>query len=165
MTLAIIMRGLPGSGKDHYLSQHPTFANAWRPLRHPIAVRYANAPRIVSADDAFVSEEGKFQFEPSGLNQAHIDCVGVFLEALRDNAPVAVSNTNSQRFEMAPYIMAALASDYAVRIVHIAVPAEVCVRRNVHGVPRNVIENMAADWEQPPRFWPREELIDEGTQR
>lgn len=78
-----------------------------------------------------------------------------FLDALAARTPlVVVDNTNSQRWEYAPYAAAARACGYAVRVVEITVRDAETLRRvnarNQHGVPLEAAQAMLARWEVDP---------------
>lgn len=78
-----------------------------------------------------------------------------FLDALAAGTRlVIVDNTNSQRWEYAPYVAAARACGFAVRVVEIAVRDTETLRcvnaRNRHGVPLEAAQAMLARWEPDP---------------
>jgi predicted kinase len=140
----IILRGLPGSGKSHYISA-------------------LNNVRVVSADHYFM-KDGQYKFDPSRLSEAHNDCFRKFMEEVFvSNADgisdVAVDNTNISLMEMAPYVAYARAMDVEVEIVRISCDVETCAKRNVHGVPEEAIRSMARRAENVPPFWPKEKVV------
>jgi predicted kinase len=104
---------------------------------------------IFSADDAMMVD-GVYRFEPGKLGFAHRQCLRGFSGALQ-NSTVIVDNTNCTVMEAAPYIALALAFGHAVVIHILRVDPAVAHARGTHGVPRHVVNNMAATIE---REWP-----------
>lgn len=124
------MRGLPGSGKSTWVRQNL-----------PDAV-------VCSADEYFVEEDGTYRFKAENLRDAHIWCFQRFLDAVaRRVSTIAVDNTNTRLWEMAPYAAVAEAEDYEAFVVYVECSVERAVADNVHGVPKNVIEKMAERYE------------------
>jgi predicted kinase len=121
MTLYLI-RGLPGSGKS-------TLANHLTPYAYEA--------------DHFFMATGVYAFNPAYLPAAHAQCQENVETAMAQNAPViAVSNTFSQRWEMAPYH--ALAAVFHYTVVELTMNASF---ESTHGVPVDVIERMKQRWE------------------
>ena len=146
MTKVMILRGLPGTGKDTYLD----------------ALAKADGLEIArcSADDYFMID-GKYDFDPMKLTQAHDSCFGAFVQICDTPMPrldrIAVCNTNTSLFEISPYLMYARYRSLPVEIVEISTPSismEHLAERNLHGVPLVGIEAMAARFEKSPPFWP-----------
>ena len=147
----LILSGVSGAGKS-------TFANQAR----------RRAP-ILSADDFFITPEGKYEFNPSLLPDAHAWCLRHYARAVL-NARATCDNTNTSLVEIAPYLALALA-EYRKVVVAVFMPhypgerskaahhaVEACIARNKHGVPPHVVwaqrdrvEKMLEDW---PPFWP-----------
>jgi hypothetical protein len=148
MTKAMIVRGLPGSGKDTFLRSLE---------RHN-----KQAISVCSADDYFMVD-GEYRFAPERLTEAHDHCFKKFAEQCNDGSHdiIAVSNTNTRLFEMSPYIMYARCLRIPVEIFEVAlveykqfVHLELQTR-NLHGVPMAAIEGMDKRWENIPPFWPK----------
>ena len=77
MAELFIVRGLPGSGKTS--------------LGHKLALL------VYSADDFFTDEEGRYNFDPSQLGEAHAACQLNVRKALEFECwKVAVTNTFTQ---------------------------------------------------------------------
>lgn len=150
MTKVIIARGKPGSGKSLYL----------------LSLAAANDAKIVvcSADDFFTKDGGDYlsNFNPAQLSAAHKYCFGNFVAAcdgMHTKQPliIAVSNTNTCLFEMAPYIMYAQLRGIDTEIHEVEVPdadATDYYSFNTHGVPLSSIQTMMERWEQSLPFWP-----------
>jgi predicted kinase len=68
---------------------------------------------------------------------------------------IVVDNTNTQIWEMEPYVK--LAKKYGYKVVVVEVPhppAEVAAERNSHGVPVEIIQRMIDRWEAKlPADW------------
>jgi hypothetical protein len=133
----VILSGVSGSGKSTYIRN--IFRN----------------PFVVSADDFFLQEEGKYNFDPTKLGAAHASCFRRFINACLDGwLLIIVDNTNTTSEEIAPYVLGAEAFGYAVEIVTMLERPishdapydnmtydmlDACARRNTHGVPLNTI--------------------------
>lgn len=142
MRKVIILRGLPGSGKT-------TYARSLKPTV------------IVSADDYFTSLDGIYCFNPVDIGRAHQQCFLAFLEALDETYPLIVAdNTNSQRWEVSPYVLAAEAYDYEVEVLTIERPAFATENLpTVHGIPPESIRRMADRWEDGLPHWQTRSII------
>ena len=141
----VIMRGLPGSGKSHYVKNN-----------------YADAV-VCSADSVFerlALKEGKTYeevFQPWMLSKAHAECLHEFIIALAANEPVIiVDNTNTTKWEYRNYIaIATHLVDYEVEIIEVPCPDKAALEkfhaRNSHGVPWESMEMMFSRWEDDDR--------------
>jgi predicted kinase len=151
MKKVIVMSGVSGSGKSTYAQK--LFAAA------------ENGACIVSADNFFLNEQGEYKFDPSKLSEAHAQCFRAFLAAMTDSIfpynLIIVDNTNTQTFELAPYVLGAAAFGYDCGIITITVSVEhgadtaTCAERNKHDVPFAVIQRQArnmAERKLPP-YW------------
>jgi predicted kinase len=124
-----ILRGISGSGKS-YLSDQ---------IKGEDGI-------ILSADDFFM-EDGVYKFDPDKLPQAHSwtqYAAYRFMEEGR--SPLIIDNTNIEAWEMKPYVEAAQKYGYNVEIIESNTPwrfdADELAKRNKHGVPQEVIEDM-----------------------
>jgi|GEM_PF-1087161 len=126
-----IMRGLPGSGKS--------------------AVAEVLAPGHVYAADDYPGLYGeKMSFNPSLLGKAHEAAKNKVIEAMERGEPkIALANTNTQHWEMSPYVKAAQEKGYYVTFVHVegTVAPTGDGTRNIHGVPSEALERMKARFE------------------
>lgn len=130
MSNCIILRGLPGSGKD-------TVAEA-------IVSGGVGDGVICSADDFFY-EAGVYRFDKSKLGQAHEACFEHFKFMVDGNRKlVIVANTNTTRAEFKCYSDYAKEKGYMVTIltVETTLTDEELAKRNVHGVPVETIKRM-----------------------
>jgi predicted kinase len=149
----IIMRGLPGSGKSHYVEENYADACSHNP----------NGGYVCSADHFFerlALKEGKTYeevFQPWMLSQAHADCLYEFITALAANEPVViVDNTNTTHWEYMNYIaIATCLADYEVEIIEVPCPGIQSLKkfhtRNSHGVPWESMLMMFDRWEKDDR--------------
>lgn len=113
---------------------------------------------VVSADDLFETPEG-YQFDPARIGEAHNACFRAFIEALQaGHERVIVDNTNTMVAEMAPYMLAAGAYGYEVKILEVRCSVETALERNIHEVPEEAIRAMAEALEtvELPPWWERE---------
>lgn len=132
MKKLIIMRGLPGSGKS-------TKANSF-------------GGKVFSTDDFFMVD-GEYQFDFSVIGQAHQwNELRTFNEMENGTPVVVVDNTNTQFWQMKPYVEKALELGYEIEF---ALPETswawdlaTLVERNTHGVPDDVISKMLHFFEE-----------------
>ncbi|MCG9696918.1 ATP-binding protein [Shewanella sp. Isolate11] len=143
--LAIIMRGLPGSGKSHWVEQ---FIAAY-----PSEVAQQIKRNGYCSTDALFIKQGQYQFNLNLLSEYHQRNLTLFIQALSNRQPVVIcDNTNMARWEFMAYDAAAKALGYQVRHVLIGDPADpehqaLCAQRNQHGVSLRQIQLMAKKFE------------------
>ena len=131
----ILLRGLPGSGKN------------------TLGELYGQS--AIAADDYFTDPEGNYAFDAGKLPAAHAWCQQEAARELLSCDTVIVANTFSQRWELQPYLdlAAELREGGHTVQVHIVdlydgglTDAELA-ERNTHGVPLHTISRMRARWE------------------
>ena len=143
--VAIIMRGLPGSGKSYWVEQYLKSL----PLESAFAVKQ----RGYFSTDSLFYINGEYHFNKNKLSQYHQLNLTGFIQALANREPTVIcDNTNLARWEYAAYEAAARALGYQVRHVLIGEPTNVqhqqlCAKRNQHGLDFNQIKRMAAVFE------------------
>lgn len=137
MRKLIILSGLPGSGKT-------TIA------KKMVSDHEARGERacICSADDYFI-EDGKYVFRAEELEAAHTACQMSAERAMANGYDlVVVDNTNTSDWERWPYVKLAEKYQYEVTVQIIggstSKDVETYLARQVHGVPREKVEQMAA---------------------
>jgi predicted kinase len=126
-----ITRGIPGSGKS-------TFAKS------------LNCPYFEA--DMFFEKDGEYNFDISKIKDAHAWCQEQVEDAMKfnqetkglKNSEIAVSNTFTQEWEMAPYYE--LANKYNYKVFSIIVENR-HGGKNTHGVPDEKIELMKKRFE------------------
>ena len=128
-----IMRGISGSGKSS------------------IAKQLANENDIFSTDD-FFTIEGKYQYDPSMIGHAHQwNQARVSMAMKKGISPIVVDNTNIEAWEAKPYVEEGLKQGYQIEVVETNTPwkfnSEELAKRNKHGVPKEVIEDMIKKWD------------------
>ena len=130
----IILSGVSGSGKSTYAIQ------LWNGLEP------GTYCKVVSADDFFITADGRYAFDASKLSEAHGACFRAFLTAIQDPfySLVIVDNTNTTGEEIAPYVLGAQAFGRKVEIHTVAAALADCETRNLHGVGARTIEAQAA---------------------
>lgn len=143
--IAIIMRGLPGSGKSHWVERFILSL----PLDNAISVRQ----RGIFSTDSFFYHQDRYLFDAKKLPEYHQCNLAGFIQALSSSEPIVIcDNTNLCRWEYIAYEAAAKALGYQVRIVLVGEPSNrahqlECAARNRHGVPLAQIQRMAAMFE------------------
>lgn len=128
------MRGISGSGKS-YLSDQLKGENGV----------------ILSADDYFM-RDGEYQFNPAELPEAHSWTQYAAIRFMQEGrSPIIIDNTNIEAWEMKPYVEAGVKYGYDIEIVESNTPwrfnAEELAKRNQHGVPKEVIQDMIDKYE------------------
>lgn len=152
----ILIRGVSGSGKSTLVES----------LTESIKAQGGEVV-VCSADHFFEVDVptiggGSFKdyvFNPFKLAEAHSACYGKFLDALTKDAEltVIVDNTFIHHWEMMNYIKAAafvgekvLVYEFRVKTIN---DLKLCIKRNKHRVPAEVIAKMALEfepWEDAP---------------
>ncbi|GIU52733.1 hypothetical protein TUM4249_24230 [Shewanella sp. KT0246] len=139
--LAIIMRGLPGSGKSFWVNNYLKQLGIEQAL-HVKQHGYFST-------DSYFEKQGKYQFNSKMLSQYHQANLTAFINAMANNEPLVIcDNTNVAKWEYMAYEAAAKSLGYQVRVVLIGEPKdykhqELCVERNSHQVPLSQIKRMA----------------------
>lgn len=123
MATLYIIRGVSGSGKTTLARQMAEKLNC----------------RYVEADMWFINEDGSYEFDPRGLEEAHEWCLNEVCDELYKDRNVIVSNTFTRLWEMRKYIDFALECECKVRII-------TCTARyqNVHGLTEEMVNKQAA---------------------
>lgn len=124
MSALYLIRGLPGSGKSSLA----------RELQDSGIVH-----KSVEADDYFVDEWGKYNFDATKLHLAHQMCQFAAEDYLELGFSVAVSNTSTTEKEVAVYKK--IAEKYNAKFVSIVVENR-HEGKNVHGVPEDKLLQM-----------------------
>lgn len=136
----ILMRGVSGSGKST--------------LAREIASRHEGAV-ILSTDDFFMVE-GQYVFNPQKIAQNHGKNQDRARKAMQEKVPcVIIDNTNTQAWEMKPYVLAAIEFGYQVEI-HEPEPVSIdeIMRRQAQredsnkSLPLEVVKRMLARYER-----------------
>src|SRR3990167_6049216 len=140
---AVVMRGIPGSGKS---------------TRTSLLLRAADAIErsrlLCSADSFFVDgTTGRYSFNPKLLGRAHASCFAAFKEGLAHGTSlIVVDNTSTKGWELKKDVDEALEAGYAVRVEELCARDDSDIKlfhnRGLHGVPIDKMRQMHARWEQ-----------------
>ena len=115
-----IVRGLPGSGKS-------TFSN------------YLCLDTYWEADLYYI-KNGKYEFDPSKIGEAHKLCQQVIEKAMQENhLKVGVGNTSTTEQELKPYLD--MAKKYNYKVFSIIIENR-HGNESIHNVPLETIEKM-----------------------
>lgn len=131
----VIMRGLPGAGKDYNLEI--------------LAGEHLSEMVVCSADDFFM-EDGEYKFVSWKKGMAHEACKMKCFKAMIRGVDIAISNTNVCKWEYGMYELMADHFGYEVQIFSIydgGCSDEELHERNAHGVPLASIKAMRQRWE------------------
>ena len=122
----VLLRGIPGAGKTTYASK--AFPRA----------------RILSTDRYFKRPDGTYRFDASRLSEVHEACLRDCRVALNERAtPIVIDKCNLSWKAIEPYVKAARAACYEVRVVTLFAEPLTCWRRNVHKVPQAKVLELA----------------------
>jgi len=121
MQTLFIVQGPSGSGKS-------TFAEAlqksWPKL-------------IICCTDDYFMVRGKYEFNPKLLGLYHEENQKKAAVCLREGLSVIVPNTNTQNWEVKPYVQ--IAMEYDIPVVFIRMEGQF---ENCHGVPADKVKQM-----------------------
>mgnify|MGYP006296996877 CR=1 FL=1 len=122
----ILIRGISGSGKTTY---------AKKLMQDDPSLKHYEA-------DMYFYQDGKYNFNPQKLKDAHAWCKNKTEDALKNGTSVIVSNTFTQKWEIEPYIQ--LGKKYGAQVI---IKKATGNYQNVHGVPDEALERMRSRWE------------------
>lgn len=127
----LIVRGLPGCGKT-------TFAKTI-------------TSKVFAADDFFMTE-GKYEWDPARLAEAHADCLLRTRRCLEgmESGIVAVTNVFAKIENFRPYMDLAKevgARRWVVDLYDQGLSDQALSRYCVHGVPMEKIRSIRSSWE------------------
>ena len=118
-----LLRGLPGSGKST--------------LAKSLGGSHMEA-------DKYFEYEGKYEFDPSKLKEAHAWCQNAVRVWMTNNTEkIVVSNTFTQTWEMDYYFELAKEHKYQVYSLIVENRHGESENTNIHNVPKEKIEEMA----------------------
>eukprot|EP00898_Chlorokybus_atmophyticus_P000420 jgi/Chlat1/1379/Chrsp119S01768 len=156
--IAVILRGLPGSGKSHLA----------KALRDVEVFNGGAAPRIHALDDYFMTEvdkevvEGKkrvkqrvteYVYEEDMADAYKASMVKAFKKTVEESQfpLVIVDSCNLLVADVAQYWTLAKRSGYEVYVLQpLVMDPEVCAKRNIHGWSKEQVSEMAKSWEPCP---------------
>lgn len=133
--LLILIRGLPGSGKS------------------TLAQKLKGAQGVVLSSDDYFYRNQRYKFDAMLLSEAHEWNQNRAKSALEKVvSPVIIDNTNTQAWEMKPYVSMALRHGYHIKFIEPDTTwrwnVRELARRNQHGVGIEAITRMKERFEQ-----------------
>ena len=158
MKIAVIVRGPSGCGKSTYTKCLEATYRATEGCN----VSYCSADNFFTKTvplfrtDGIPSQQTRLEyvFDPTKLAEAHSDCFQRFVQAVKcksENRVVIVDNTFIHKWEMINYVEVARLAGYTVQVHEFRVETieelRMCIRRNVHRVPVEVVAKMALEFE------------------
>jgi predicted kinase len=126
--LLILIRGLPGAGKS------------------TMAKKLMNSTSVHLEADMFFEKDGKYEFKPYLLIEAHTWCLHETIKNLKEGKTVIVSNTFTKFWELEPYLEAAQELT-GNRFKVISLKTQF---KSIHGIPQDAMDRMSARWEDLP---------------
>jgi predicted kinase len=134
--VCVILRGLPGAGKSTLARQI---------VQDTVKENASN--HIISADDFFYNNKGKYMFDASKLEEAHNAAQRKFCkQASLGYSPLIVDNTNVKYWELFHYLQVASEKKYYIMTMEPATTwkfnVEKLAQKTLHSVPREKIKNM-----------------------
>ena len=135
--IAVILRGIPGSGKSSFAS----FLNS----------RFLEECRVHSVDDLHTSE-GVFSWDESKAEALYHLNFSNFVKSLSEGFPLVVCDCiNLEVSDFQIYLDASRAFGYNPYVVTPDMPTpDISEKRNLHGVTKEQIYKMIDRWEQWP---------------
>ena len=133
----IIVRGVPGIGKDKYVYYNELDGD--------------DNFTVCSSDNYFY-KKGRYHFDRKKINQSESFCLQQFHQSLKLNVSrVYVTNVNHQKWIYSNYVKLAESYKYKVRVITILCENEDHLRyfnsRSRHNVPMNFSKKVFEDWE------------------
>lgn len=131
MLRAIIIRGLPGSGKS------------------TMAKELAGVDGVIHSTDDYRYVNGIYVYDRSKNAQNHQKCFEAFCVSLAAQIPVVIHDgVNSKLIYFTRYIQAAKRAGYEVTVMQIPhITAAAAAARNIHGLSESNIQRMIDEWE------------------
>ena len=130
MKLALILRGVTGSGKTTLVEK----------LKEIILDKEIS----VHSTDSFFMKDGEYVFDPSKLGEYHQANMESFQKSVSKGTDIVIlDNTCTKNWEYEKYAQFAKDNNYIVVAIRFAPGSiEDHLSRNSHGVPKEIIERM-----------------------
>lgn len=131
MPKAIIIRGLPGSGKS------------------TMAKELAGTDGVIHSTDTYRYVNGVYVYDRSKNAQNHQKCFEAFCASLAAQIPVVIyDGVNSKLIYFTRYVLAARHSGYEVIVIQIPfITAAAAAAKNIHGLSEINAQRMIDEWE------------------
>jgi tRNA uridine 5-carbamoylmethylation protein Kti12 len=130
--VAVILRGIPGSGKSLLAKE---ICSDMRAKGVTAAVH--------STDDYFLNSHGEYQFDEVKLGENHIKNQAAFERSLAGLVGVVIcDNTNTTLWEVERYVDIARDHNYSPIVVTVICDLKAALERGTHDVPERVVRKM-----------------------
>jgi len=153
----IILQGLPGSGKSSFVSEYTKSG----------LIQHVE----VCSSDKYHTVDGVYDWKAENAAWAHEECFRKFERVTKKHRVsdsynfvqptdvVFIDNTNIRLWELYAYIRLASIRGYEVEVHTFECTVDLATERNVHGVPREVIQLMSEEMQPPLPYWPCTHVI------
>jgi len=146
---AIIMRGIPGSGKSTVAKMIAEGCFPGQFSSTDVDEGQWFSDYVIHSTDDLCMVDGEYQFDIELAGERHAQNLENFKWSMEDGIECVIcDNTNVKFSQYSPYIRAAESAGYRVVLVEMPHPAPIlAAARNAHGVPLETINQMILDWE------------------
>jgi predicted kinase len=138
----IFLRGISGSGKST--------------LRNLLCSLLGSENVVCLSADDYFTKEGVYTFDINKISQAHMECVKSLEVALQSSIRyIIMDNTHTQLWHLHNAENMANKYNAELHYIDISVPDrahfELCLKRQCHNVPENVLLEQWSKWEEHPK--------------
>jgi tRNA uridine 5-carbamoylmethylation protein Kti12 len=138
--VAVILRGIPGSGKSLFAKELSSYIQ-----------EKGSTAAVHSTDDYFLNSHGEYQFDEVKLGENHLKNQAAFERSLAGLVGVVIcDNTNTTLWEVERYVDIARDHNYSPIVVTVVCNLETALERGTHDVPEHVVRKMHSRIKESP---------------